>query len=941
MIGIITKLFNKCPANLFAILFITIASSSGGENPQRLAPLLELIQKNDAQSALTALQDIVFPLDANERSVLLKTIESHSLRGEWIPFLETLVEKIPDDAELIYLLARACWRAGDEESAMKWVALAIQTAPEDESILYRAAAIAYAVNRFEQAQEWVHLLLEKNAEHLDGQFLLGCIHARRGEYDQAEKQFLQILRFNPRYYMAYYELGKLFNQKGQSEQAEHYLRQAIHGYPFFREAMNALMVALARQDKKEELEKIKPVFERLNSWDNEKLNRIWYSFRRPSEISNQMAEELAVELTYLHREEDAKKYLEHRLEIDKSSDFQKIMLARFYFNGKQYAACLNILDKIQSEKQKETEIYGILKAWSLYYEGKIDESRDYYEAYIKQFPQSRHLKDLGQKSKEAISRNSSKQDDISPASRSRFHFIDAAEKSGLSSFRHILGHPEKIWITDAMGSGVAVGDYDNDGDDDIYFVCGRPELDRPDPQWRNALFRNDGGAFTDVTETAGVGDAGFGMCAVWGDVDGDGWNDLFVGNYGENALYKNNGDGTFSNVSRKSGVNDPGYAAAAVFGDVDRDGDLDLFVGNYVDFAPDKHGEMRTNYHGVDVFMGPLAFPHQNDLIFMNDGKGVFVNRAEEAGINASKSRAMGAVLFDLENDGDLDLYVTNDSTYNHVLHNDGAGHFEDISFLSGGAFTESGVEGASMGVISGDYDNDGYFDLFITSYEQQTDILFHNNGHCILTDATARAGLNLKSRMLITWGSAFCDFDSDGRLDLFTSNGHLYPQVDSLQLGLRYDQGASFYRNTGKRFEDVSPQSLPPDFSPKSGRGAALIDYDSDGDMDIVINNIDESPMLLENRSARGNWLQVDLKASSSEKLGVRVVARKDDQRWTRMVDGGSSYLSQHSSLLHFGFGSVESIDDLTIYWMHREPQIIPSPPLNQRITIRPADGP
>jgi len=241
------------------------------------------------------------------------------------------------------------------------------------------------------------------------------------------------------------------------------------------------------------------------------------------------------------------------------------------------------------------------------------------------------------------------------------------------------------------------------------------------------------------------------------------------------------------------------------------------------------------------------------------------------------------------------------------------------------------------MGVIAGDYNNDGLLDLFVTSYEQQTDVLFRNEGDGALTDVTTQSGLAGFSRMLITWGSGFCDFDSDGLLDIFTSNGHLYPQVDSLGLGRKYNQGISFYRNTGTRFQDVTQFVLPKDFVPKSGRGAALIDYDKDGDMDIVINCIDSTPMLLENQSPSGHSLQVRLAAPSALAFGTRVVARAGNRIWTRTVDGGSGYLSQSSQILHFGFGFVDKIDDLTIYWPRRKPQVILSPPLDACIRIVP----
>jgi len=513
------------------------------------------------------------------------------------------------------------------------------------------------------------------------------------------------------------------------------------------------------------------------------------------------------------------------------------------------------------------------------------------------------------------------------------HFADKTEESGLSSFQHRMGDLDKPWIIDAMGSGVAVGDYDNDGDDDIYFVNARPHYLKNDPNWTNALYRNEAGVFTNVTEITGVGDTGYGMCAVFGDVDNDGWLDLFVGNYGPNTLYRNNGDGTFSDVTSESNVEDDGYAASASFADVDRDGDLDLYVGNYVEFDPVTHGELRARYRGQTVFLGPMAFDAQADILYLNDGAGGFTVGSSKTGINISDGRAMGATFFDLDNDKNLDLYVTNDSTLNFILRNRGDGTFEDMSLISGGGFSDDGRGGASMGVSTGDYNNDGFLDIFVTSYQYETDTLYMNDGENGFIETTATAGLYGTDESLVTWGNGFCDFDSDGYLDIYTANGHVYPQVNRLDES--YGQGVSIYRNDGKRFEDISLEAIPAEVMSCRGRGSALLDYDNDGDMDIVINCMDSAPILLENQSKRGNWLQVRLNGPSARTYGVRLVARKGTKSWTRIVDGGSGYLSQNSQTLHFGFGTVARIDSLTVYWPHCNPQIIASPELNTRILL------
>lgn len=519
---------------------------------------------------------------------------------------------------------------------------------------------------------------------------------------------------------------------------------------------------------------------------------------------------------------------------------------------------------------------------------------------------------------------------------SQIQFTDATQKAGLSLFKHRMGNPDKPWIIDAMGSGVAVADYDNDGDDDIYLVNGRPDADTADPLYTNYLFQNQNGNFTNVTKQSGVGDTGYGMCAVFGDVDNDGWLDLFIGNRGKNILYHNNGDGTFSDITDQIGLGDEGYCAAAAFGDIDVDGDLDLFAGNYVEFNVEEHHDWRTNYNGLQVFQGPLAFKGQRDLLYLNDGCGNFTESSYATHINPSRARAMGAVFTHLNSDKYLDLYVTNDSTYNHVLLNKTDGSFEDFSFISGGGFSDDGRGGASMGVCIGDYDNNGMIDILHTSYEDEPDMLYHNINGNELQDVSASMGLFGASFHKITWGCGMVDMDADGWLDIYTANGHLYPQVKSNNALPRYEQGISIYHHDGSRYQDISINALPKNALNISARGSALIDFDNDGDKDIIVNNIDSTPLLLENQSNSGNWLNIKLDGTSAQTIGVKVTATTENQQWTRMTTAGSSYLSQDTNTLHFGFGDTATIDTLIIHWLHKEPQTIHSPKLNGKLTIQ-----
>ncbi|MBI1390735.1 MAG: tetratricopeptide repeat protein [bacterium] len=925
-------------------IMATVCWAQPLRSPGRVGPLLAAIHDEQPAAAVEALGEIEGTFSDEERVSVLEALRRLAPAGEWLPFLEAMAEREPGEAEYTYLLARANWRAGDDDAALRWGRKTVELAPRDGVLLYRSAAIAYAVNNYDLAREWLQKLLDLEPNNPDGNLLLGTVLARMGHDDEARAQLKKAEMQAPDNQLVLFELGKLANRAGESAEAEDLLKRAISNYPFFREAYTALLVALSRQGKTEEVMQTQETYNYLRDWPAAKLNRVWYVFRNPDQASPEDAQALAVELSKVNRPDLATRYLNHRVANNLASPMEKLLLARLAYNEQEFGKAATLIHALDEGEFHESALYALLRVLIDLRTGRLDDARVYYNSAKTRFADSEEIQNLEsafqavQPAAEIGSASSGAQTSAatSEARPGDIRFTDASERSGLTAFKHRLGHPDKRWITDAMGSGVAVGDYDGDGDDDVYFCNGRPELDKADPAYHNALFRNnDDGTFTDVTDEAGVGDTGYGMCAAFGDVDGDGDLDLYSGNIGANVMYRNNGDGTFTDITIEAGVGDDGYAAAAVFGDVDNDGDLDLYVGNYVAFDPKTHGESRINYEGEQVFMGPLPMPPQPDRLYINDGKGVFMDRAEEAGFPSEYGRAMGAVFFDMDNDGDLDLYIANDSTFNFVLQNKGDGTFEDISLPSGGAFTESGVEGASMGVGPGDFNNDGFTDIYITSYEKQTDVLFENTGGEYFVDVTSRAGLSADSRMLITWGVAWGDFNADGWLDAITANGHMYPQVDSLNLGRSYNQGVSIYRNREGRFDDATASALAAQ-PEASGRGLALFDYDGDGDLDVVINNIDSTPTLLENRSVSGAWLEVRLDASSADMFGARAVARKGDRTWTRSADGGSGYLSQNSQTLHFGFGEMDAIDDLTIYWRGAEPQVIKNPPLFSKIQVK-----
>jgi len=673
----------------------------------------------------------------------------------------------------------------------------------------------------------------------------------------------------------------------------------------------------------------------MRQWNPNQYRQLRYMFENAFTIPIEMRTALAKELIAVQQHSQAKRYLNQLCQKGDVNDPQRMMLAHLHYDQKEFSDCLSILQDIHDPVMQKSEQYIGINSWALLGIGQTARSRAIYLEYKDQFANSDNFKALGS-ALEKLEYDSNNTAPSDPSSKNNsFQFKEISSQTGLDAFQHRMGHKDKRWIIDAMGSGLAVADYDNDGDDDIYFVNGRPSLDDADPKWRNHLFRNDNGLFTDVTDGAGIGDRGWGMCAIFGDVNNDGWLDLFVGNYGANALYMNNGDGTFTIRTDEAGLKHDGYAAAALFGDLDLDGDLDLFVGNYVEFDPARHGTLRDNFHGLDVMKGPMGLNYQKDLLYLNDGNGAFTDFTEASGINVSEGRTMGATFEDWDLDGDLDLYVSNDSTYNHVLLNNGKAVFDDISFFSGAAVNESGREGSSMGVSAGDYNNDGFIDIYVTAYEQESDVLFQNKDGKKFVDMRGPLNLISPTRWLTTWGAGFCDFDSDGFLDIYTVNGHTYPQVEQLKNQRNYPQGVSFYKN--HQNQSYSTETVIFESQDTiSGRGSALLDFDDDGDMDIVINCMDDAPRLLENITPHGNWLKVKLNGTSAQTFGVRVTAQSGDRQWTRTVDGGSGYLSQNSQTLHFGFGDIEKIDQITVHWLHQPSKTYSGIELNSLFNIK-----
>jgi enediyne biosynthesis protein E4 len=503
--------------------------------------------------------------------------------------------------------------------------------------------------------------------------------------------------------------------------------------------------------------------------------------------------------------------------------------------------------------------------------------------------------------------------------------VDIIDSTGIK-FEH-LSSSDKKYIVESMAGGVALIDYDRDGLPDIYFT-NAPTVDMAlaGKKARAALYHNNGdGTFTDVTEKAGVGYPCFAMGAVVGDYNNDGWPDLLVTCLGGVVLYRNNGDGTFTDVTKQAGLTDVQYATGATFGDYDGDGWVDLFVSHYVDFHLDdlpKFGDSKTcQYHGLAVQCGPRGLKGAGDLLFHNNGDGTFTNVSKAAGVDDPHGYyGLGAVWSDFNEDGRLDLFVANDSTPNFLYRNDGNGHFTELAFLAGTAVSQDGSEQAGMGVALGDYLHTGRLSLFVTHFSEEYATLFRNDGGMTFTDVSFHAGVATPTIPFVGWGTSFFDFDNDGWPDLFLVNGHVYPQVDTLDVGARYREPKLLFLNQRDgTFRNISKLVGPAIQIPQVSRGAAFGDLFNDGHVDIVVENLDGKPMILREEGGNHNhWIGFELAGTKSNRLALnaRVKAVAGDLIQVDEVRSGGSYLSQNDLRIHFGLGSHDRLDRVEILW-------------------------
>jgi len=534
-------------------------------------------------------------------------------------------------------------------------------------------------------------------------------------------------------------------------------------------------------------------------------------------------------------------------------------------------------------------------------------------------------------------------------------FQDVTKAAGLSGWSHKMGTPDKPFIIDTDGSGVALIDYDNDGWLDIYLVNGSTfnTLDGKEEPPHAALYHNNrDGTFTDVAAKAGVTNDRWGFGVTVGDFDNDGWPDIFVANYGKNRLYHNNHDGTFTDVAAKAGVTLGDWSSGATWGDYDGDGRLDLFVAGYVDFdrgnlpiAGSKAvGFGSCLFRGTTVMCGPRGLKGEPDHLFHNNGDGTFTDVSVKAGVD-DKNRYYGfeSIFVDIDGGGKPDLVVGNDSEPNFLYVNQGDGTFEDQGYMSGFALNKDGREIASMGIAVGDYENNGRVDFAVTDFSDDYKVLYHNDGDTTFTDVSFGAGIAQTSIPFVGWGDGFIDYDNDGWLDLFMVNGHVYPQVDQHDWGTTFRERPLLFHNVkgekGRRFEYVPPVKGSGLAIVTSGRGAAFGDLFNDGKIDVVISPIDGPPTLLRNVNPdHHHWVEMKLvggQKSPRDAMCATVYLNANGMRMRQDVLSSGSFISSNDQRPHFGLGDATDAGTAEIHWPSGARETVKLPAVDRIYTI------
>lgn len=510
-------------------------------------------------------------------------------------------------------------------------------------------------------------------------------------------------------------------------------------------------------------------------------------------------------------------------------------------------------------------------------------------------------------------------------------------------FTHFNGMSEQKYLPETMGSGCLFFDYDNDGFLDIYLVnsgtsCANINESRTQLNEINRLYRNNGNdTFSDVTLKVGMDkNSGFGMGCISADYDNDGDQDVYLTNFGMNQLYQNNGDGTFTDVTKQAGVANAKWSVSASFGDYNLDGFLDLYVANYLDYNIETAHP--CTLEGVHIYCGPHEYPGAPDTLYRNNGDGTFTDVTARSGVMNS-GKGLGVLFTDYNNDGYPDIFVTNDAVEDYLYRNNRDGTFTDVALAAGIAYNSEGRATASMGIAGGDYDNDGGLDLFVTNFSLEVNSLFHNDGDGFYTMTTFEVGLAEPSFSRLGFGTQFLDVDNNGTLDLLVANGHVWDNVTQITPSLSYRQTCQLFLNNGEgKYQNITNSAGTFFNSPVVARGTASGDYDNDGDIDILISCCGGTPVLLRNDSKTENrWLKIKLTGTTGNRngIGTKVYLKTNKTTYLREITSGGSYASGNDYTLHFGLESTETVNSIEIHWLGRNVQHLENVSTNRLIQI------
>ena len=527
------------------------------------------------------------------------------------------------------------------------------------------------------------------------------------------------------------------------------------------------------------------------------------------------------------------------------------------------------------------------------------------------------------------------------AAPQRVTFVEVPPEQSKITWVHDNGRSEMRHLPETCGGGGLFFDYDNDGWMDIYLVNSGPsDFYKPKTPIRNALYHNNGdGTFVDVTEKAGVacGEMGdFGMGAAAADFDGDGWQDLYVTNYGVNVLFHNNGNGTFTNVTDKAGVAAPNWSTCATWFDYDNDSKLDLFVSSFVQYSGTGTIFCGDNRVGRRYYCVPRVFKPRASYLFHNEGSGKFLDVSKDSGIAASLGKSFGAVATDVNNDGLMDLFVANDTLANFLFINKGKGKFEESGLLSGVAYSDSGAPRSGMGVDAADYDGDGWQDLFVANIDQELFSLYQNQKDLTFIDRPGEIGT--ATRLLSGWGLRFFDYDNDGDPDLILANGHPDDMVEIQSLKVKYKEPLLMFENVNGQFKNVSAESGSVFSKDWPARGLSVGDYDNDGDLDVLIINNGAAPVLLRNeRGNQNNWVGLNLVATRSNPgaVGAIITWEAGGVKFRRLKTAGGSFLASHDPREILGIGKATKVDSIEIKWPSGKVDRLTNPPIRKYLKV------